>query len=98
MTRRLVAIPIACALILSAVAAAQPAPKEAMFKVTIKSNLDMDLGQKLKMDADTEFRYTWKRDGKVRTLVVDSAALKVLVGGMEQMNAKMSRDGFADLS
>lgn len=99
MTRRLFVLPSACAIVLSTIATAgRPAPKEAAFMVTIKSNLLMAVGQELKMDADTEFNYLWQRDGKVRTLLVNSAMVKILVGGMEQMNAKLSRVSLIDRS
>ena len=100
MIRRLVVLS-ACAVILSAVVAGQPAPKDgkdAAFKVAVEAKLTMSAGgQDEKIEADAAFEYTWKRDGKVKTLVVDSASVRAVAGGKEAMNAKMSRAGFNDI-
>jgi hypothetical protein len=87
---------VACAC-LTAAAAAQPAPKDATaaFKVATQAKITMTVGDREEtIDADAAFEYTWKRDGKVRTLVVDSATVRAAAGGKEMLNAKMSRAGF----
>jgi hypothetical protein len=105
MNHRPLVLAAGCAAALSAVAlAGQPAPKggkdasEAAFKVAVRAKLTMTVGgQEEKIEADAAFQYTWKRDGKVKTLVVDSAEVRAVSGGREMMNAKMSRAGFEDI-
>lgn len=85
----------------AAVLAGQPAPKdasEARFKVSVQAKLTMTInGQNEKIEANAAFEYTWKRDGQVKTLVVDGAEVRAIVGGTELMNARMSRAGFNDI-
>ena len=95
MTRRLTTIAIICAV---ALAAAQLVPKgatkDAAFRVVVQAKLTFDGdGEEEKLDADASIDYTWKRDGKVRTLVVESLTAKIVGDGEEVMDTKMSRAG-----
>lgn len=92
--------PLASALIVAsalAAAAAPPAPKaetEARFRVGIQAQFTFEEdGEKQKLDADATFDYTWRRSGRVRTLVVESLMARLVADGEEVMNAKMSRAG-----
>ena len=88
----------ACAAVTLAAASAQPAANDARFKVAVRAKVTTDAGGPgQKLDTDAAFTYTWKRDGNVRTLLVDSAEVRVAAGGQEQMNAKMSRAGFSQV-
>ena len=73
------------------------AANEPKFRVAVQAKLTMELGsEKQKIEADAAFEYTWKREGRVRTLLVNSAEVRAVVGAQEMMNAKMSRAGFID--
>lgn len=98
MPRLFLALSLGCVLIAGATAGDQPNPKQTAFKVTVQSNLNMNLGQNLDIVAETEFRYTWKQDKQVRTLQVDLAQVKSTAGGQEQINARMTRTSFTDFS
>jgi len=95
MTRRL--IPLALLVVFAATTAAQPAPKaakDARFRVALESKLTMNGdGQEIKLDASASFDYTWKRNDKTRTLIVDALTVKVVADGKEMLDAKMSRAG-----
>jgi hypothetical protein len=98
-SRRFFLPAVACvAVALAAATAAPPDAKDFRFKVAIKARTTMGAdGQAQKVDGDTAFTYTWKRDGNVRTLVVESAEVRVVAGGQDVMNAKMSRAGFTEM-
>jgi hypothetical protein len=70
---------------------------EPKFRVTVEAKMTMEIGgEKQKIEADAAFEYTWKRDGQVRTLLVNSAEVRATMGAKEMMNAKLSRAGFID--
>jgi hypothetical protein len=78
-------------------AAAQPAAQDTKFRVDVRAKLSATIaGQEQKLEADAAYEYTWKRDGKTRTLVVDSAEVRAAADGREMMNARMNREGFSD--
>jgi hypothetical protein len=100
MTRCLFAFATVCAaaIIAATASAGQPAQKDPVFRVGIQAKLTMDVGEKDgSLEADGGFVYTWKREGKIRTLVVDSLEMRAVQGETELMNAKMSRSGIIDL-
>jgi hypothetical protein len=81
-----------------ALAAAQDKKADHSYKVTIASQMDMEAqGQKQKIDADTEIRYTWRRNGKERTLIFDSFSVRAKNDGKEMMNTTMSREKIVNI-
>jgi hypothetical protein len=96
MNRRLTAFAVICAVALAA-AVFRFAPKDAKdatFRVGYEARLTVSGdGLEQEVNADAAVDYTWKRDGKVRTLVLESFMMKAVVDGEEMMNAKMSRAG-----
>ena len=80
-------------------ACAKAADKEQShsFKVTLESRVEIAAkSAKHQVDADTVMQYTWKRQGSERTLIFDSALVKVKNDGKQSMNTFMSRAKFAN--
>jgi hypothetical protein len=68
----------------------------ATFKVLIASKMDLDIqNKKQKIVTETEYVYTWKRNGKERDLTYESLRVKVSDGETEKMNVLMNRDKVA---
>jgi hypothetical protein len=87
----------AAAVLTTDTSAGQPDQKDAVFRVSVEAKLTAESGgQEQKMEAATGFEYTWKREGKIRTLMVDSLDVRAAQGTKELMNVKMSRTGFLD--
>jgi hypothetical protein len=77
------------------VVAADPERRHS-FKFTLVSELAMDVaGQKQKIEADTDLRYTWKQNGEERVLSFDSSRVKANADGKEMLAFYMSREKFA---
>src|SRR5262245_46988396 len=78
----------ACAL------AADPAPAMRAFKVVVgaDSAIEGD-GMSATLTANTEYQYSWKTEGKERTLLLRNMSVKAKVGDDELMDIKMSRAG-----
>jgi hypothetical protein len=98
MLNRRPALALLCSLALVAAAAGQPAPKGApaapRFRLKCEARMiTTSDGEQQKLDADTTFEYSWKRDGNVRILVLESVSLNMAVDGQETMNTRMSRAG-----
>jgi hypothetical protein len=69
------------------------------FKVALASKLTMEVGGvKKKIDADTEYRYTWKRKGGEHTLSMDLIGLRVVVDGNEVSKTTMARRKIATVT
>jgi hypothetical protein len=63
------------------------------FKCSIVSKMTLEVeGKRHPMDADTEFRYTWRRSGQEKTLTFDAMAVKVRMDGAPRLDIFMSRD------
>lgn len=96
MTRRLTAFAVICAVALAAaVFRLMPTgANDTTFRVLYEARLTVSGdGLEQKVDADGAVDYTWKREGKVRTLVLESFMMKAVTDGEEMMNAQMSRAG-----
>lgn len=65
------------------------------FKIVMTSKMDMEIpGQKQKLDAETQLRYSWTRSGSERVLQVESMLVKANSDGKPMMDTFMSRDKF----
>jgi hypothetical protein len=99
MPLRLIRAGLMSAVLLGACALGADTDKEAAhsFMVKIESKMDMEIqGNKQKLDAYTELRYTWKRSGRERALSLESALVQVKIDGKEIMNNFMSRAKFSN--
>src|SRR5262249_37241597 len=68
------------------------------FKVAIESKLVMEIARtKKKINADTDFHYTWKRKHNERTLSFDMIGLRVLDEDKEVSKTTMARREVANL-
>lgn len=75
--------------------------KEASFsyQARITSRITMKIqGPEQKLEAETTFRYTWKRSQRESTLILDAAHVKAKQNGKELMNTFMSREKLKNIS
>jgi len=63
------------------------------FKLELVSQMTTDvLNQQMNLKADTELAYNWQKNGRERTLVLDSLRLKAVLNGNEMVNMFSSRE------
>ena len=80
MTRRLSVLALLSTVVLATASATQPAPQsiatDPRFRVSLKATITHTAdGEQEKLAIDASFEYTWKREGNLRILLLESVAL-----------------------